>query len=99
MERNKINPSPLDELITVFSQVDDAEAMKKLFEEIFTPAERKDLALRWQLMKMVSCKVPQRKIAAELKISLCKITRGAKVLKNPESITKNILQKLEESQQ
>ena len=89
--------TPINELINVFSKVDNADSMKKLFEELFTPSERKNLSLRWQLMKMIYRKVPQREIASDLKISLCKITRGAKVLKNPKSITKNILQKIEKT--
>jgi TrpR family transcriptional regulator, trp operon repressor len=33
----------------------------------------------------------QRQIASELHLSLCKITRGSKVLKTEHSITKKIL--------
>ncbi|PKM89765.1 MAG: transcriptional regulator [Firmicutes bacterium HGW-Firmicutes-12] len=85
-----------DELIEVFTKIDDYENMQKLFKEIFTPHEIDDIALRWQLMKMLHQEIPQRKIAADLGISLCKITRGAKVLKE-DSITKKILnRKMEE---
>jgi TrpR family trp operon transcriptional repressor len=82
--------SNLDELIEVFTKIEDFESMQKLFGEIFTPHEIDDIALRWQLMKMLHQEIPQRKIAADLGISLCKITRGAKILKE-DSITKNIL--------
>lgn len=87
-----------DELIKVFCQIDDPEVMKKFFEEIFTSSERRDIPLRWKLMKMIHDKVPQRQIASELGISLCKITRGAKILKDPESVTSRILNKEIDSQ-
>ena len=83
----------IDEIADVFTSIDDPALMKRFFEEIFTPAERHDFALRWELMKRVREGVPQRKIASDLKISLCKITRGAKIVKNPESVTNQMLSK------
>ncbi|MBI4350006.1 MAG: hypothetical protein HY550_01075 [Elusimicrobia bacterium] len=35
---------------------------------------------------------PQRGIARELKISLCKITRGSKILKSRGSVTKTLIE-------
>ena len=66
--------------------------MKKFFSEIFTPAEIQDVALRWRLMTMLHEGVPQREIADDLGISLCKITRGSKVLKDRGSVTKRLLE-------
>jgi len=79
------------EVAKVFSSIDDTRTMKTLFEEIFTPAEIQDVALRWQLMTMLHRGIPQRQIASELGISLCKITRGAKIIKNQRSATRRLL--------
>jgi TrpR family trp operon transcriptional repressor len=65
--------------------------MASFFEEIFTPKELKDLELRWELLKELHAGQTQRSIAARHKISLCKITRGSKVLKKQGSITKRLL--------
>jgi TrpR family trp operon transcriptional repressor len=81
----------VDEIAKVFCQIDDPEVMKKFFDEIFTPAERHDFALRWELMKLIRQGVTQRHIASQLGISLCKITRGAKIVKNQDSVTNQIL--------
>ena len=43
----------IDEIAKVFCEIDDVEVMKEFFDEIFTPAERHDFALRWELMKDV----------------------------------------------
>ncbi len=83
--------SCLSGISSVLCQIDQPVQMKHFLEEILTPAEQKDLALRWQLMKMLEEGVPQRQIAAELGISLCKITRGAKILKAKNSISKRYL--------
>lgn len=94
MSRNEKKPalSGFDEVCSVLCQIRQAEQMKCLLEEILTPSERKDLALRWRLMQMLEEGVPQRKIASELGISLCKITRGAKILKDSRSVSKQYLE-------
>ena len=81
----------INELVRVFAGIDTTRAMRKFFDEIFTEAERRDFALRWQLMKLLNKKVPQREIASRLRISLCKITRGARILKDDKSVTNKIL--------
>ncbi|HDR03676.1 MAG TPA: transcriptional regulator [Candidatus Marinimicrobia bacterium] len=81
----------LNELIGVFTEIQDVETMGRFFNEIFTPKERDDFALRWRLLRDLHLGKAQRQIASELHLSLCKITRGSKVLKTENSITKKIL--------
>ena len=79
------------ELEKVFAEIKDCHEMASFFGEIFTPKELKDLELRWELLKELHAGQTQRSIAARHKISLCKITRGSKVLKKQGSITKRLL--------
>ncbi len=81
----------IDDLIKIFAQTTDVDKMAKLLEEMLTPKELKDLHLRWNLMKDLYRGKPQREIAADYGISLCKITRGSKILKQPDSYTKRLL--------
>jgi len=81
----------IGEIVKVLSGIRDEAAMGRFLEEILTPAEIHDLALRWDLMKLLKKGVPQRQIAQELGISLCKITRGAKIIHDPSSMTNRIL--------
>lgn len=83
--------STTKELITIFTKTNDPRDMEILFQEIFTPAEINTLSLRWQLLKDLYEGKTQRKIAAEHKISLCKITRGSKILKTEGSYLKKVL--------
>ena len=79
------------ELIEVFARTDDCKEMEVLFREIFTSSEIDTLTLRWQLLKDLYEGKTQRKIAAKHKISLCKITRGSKLLKTRGSYLKKVL--------
>ncbi len=80
-----------NELANVLTEIDDPQMMKRFMNEIFTPAEIQDMALRWRLMNLLHEGTPQRTIAKRLGISLCKITRGSKVLKSRNSAVKKIL--------
>ncbi|MFI4910126.1 MAG: Trp family transcriptional regulator [Sedimentisphaeraceae bacterium JB056] len=81
------------EFFTILSQIDDEKVMEKFLTEILTAKELKDLCLRWRLLGLIKEKVPQRQIASQLGISLCKITRGSKLLKDTSTITYSILNK------
>ena len=80
------------ELAQVLAQIEDPALMDRFLEEILTPSERKDISLRWQLLKDLHAGKTQRDIATEYRISLCKITRGSKILKNDNSVTRKLLQ-------
>ena len=84
------NPAT-EELIEIFARTKERKDMRVLFREMFTPSEIETLTLRWQLCKDLYEGKTQRKIAAEHKISLCKITRGSKLLKAKDSYLKKVL--------
>ncbi len=79
------------ELIGVFAGVKDHETMVRLFREMFTEKELSDITLRWKLLKDLHRGDTQRSIALRHKISLCKITRGSKLLKDPHSVIGRLL--------
>ncbi len=79
------------ELAKIFAKVTDVKEMETLLSEMLTDKERSDLALRWQLLKELYNGETQRSIAARHHISLCKITRGSKILKQKNSTVVKIL--------
>jgi TrpR family trp operon transcriptional repressor len=93
MPKNKkgLNVSSIEAVAAALCQVENRRDMECFLGEILTPAERYDVALRWELMRRLKLGIPQRQIASDLKISLCKITRGAKVLKCIDSISRKLL--------
>lgn len=81
----------LSEIIDIFSETTDKRDMRKLFEDVFTDAERTDIAKRWYIFKELYKGTSQRKIARDMEVSLCKITRGSKTLKKDDSVIRRVL--------
>ena len=80
------------DLARIFAGINDPGKMHRFLFEIFTPAEIDDFVLRWRLLEMLYCGSSQREIARRLGISLCKITRGSRILKSGSSVTESILE-------
>jgi len=79
------------ELLEVVLSIKKKDELENFFNDIFTPAELDDISLRWKLLKELHKGMTQRKIAEKYGISLCKITRGSKVLKNKDSVVLKVL--------
>lgn len=84
----------LTELADIFASLDNTEEMEQLMNELFTENELSALVLRWELMKKLKKGKTQRAIASELHVSLCKVTRGNKILKDTNSVSGKILERL-----
>ncbi|HCF95061.1 MAG: Trp family transcriptional regulator [Verrucomicrobiota bacterium] len=87
------------DIIDIFTNITDRKEMERLFSELFTRGEVKDITLRWELMKQLKEGHSQREIAQNLKISLCKITRGARILKDSDAVLTKLLAKMETPQE
>lgn len=81
----------LNEICEIISVLKQPKEIEKFLSEILTDNELKDVIDRWDILKMLSKNESQRSISKKLSVSLCKITRGSKILKNNKSITKKIL--------
>lgn len=79
------------DLLEVVAAIDTAEELEQFFADIFTPRELDDLSLRWKLLKDLHEGMTQRSIAQKYGISLCKITRGSKLLKDKDSFVRKLL--------
>ena len=92
MEVKDINDS-LKELSTAFSRTDDSKLIYNFLECLLTKNELSEVASRWALVKMLDQGMSQRKIASQLGLSLCKITRGSKELQKDDSAFKKMIDK------
>jgi TrpR family trp operon transcriptional repressor len=79
------------ELAQVLSAASDSALVEDFLRCLLTPAETADIAARWALVKALEQKIPQREVARNLGLSLCKITRGSRELKKPNSAFRRIL--------
>jgi TrpR family trp operon transcriptional repressor len=81
----------LSELAAALAETGDALLIKSFLRRLLTPSETADIAARWALVKALERKTPQREIARALGLSLCKITRGSKEMKNPDQAFQKML--------
>lgn len=96
----EVDESKIDavmEICTLLSKVEDPQMIYDFFGCLFTPAERKDFANRWHLVKELNAGTTQREIAKKYGMSLCNITRGSRELKKDDSAFKKFLELLKES--
>ena len=81
----------ITELTNLLAKTGDPVLINDFLRCLLTPAEIADIAARWALVKALRHKVPQREIARDLGISLCKITRGSRELKKHDSAFQKML--------
>lgn len=74
------------ELAEAVARFRGADEVSRFLEELFTPSECVELSKRWALMRELLAGKSQRAIARELRLSLCKITRGAKYARDERSV-------------
>ena len=96
--KSPVKPTPEEEarnafedMISVFASTCDTDDMKALFDDLLTESEIKDLITRWLLMDDIYRGKPQREIAAARGLSLCKITRGSRMLKKEGGFMRRLL--------
>ena len=75
-----------EELSAAIARLHGAGEAARFLEELFTPSECVEFSKRWALMRELLAGKSQRAIAHELGISLCKITRGARYARDPNSL-------------
>jgi TrpR family transcriptional regulator, trp operon repressor len=81
----------LQEIVRRLAEINDPGLLERFFREILTPKEVRDLSSRWELVKLLKEGVSQREIARCLHLSLCKITRGSRQLKKPDSALREVI--------
>jgi TrpR family trp operon transcriptional repressor len=81
----------LDQIAGVLAKIGDRKLIREFLICILTKYEIKEIAGRWELVKLLYDGISQRRIAEQLGMSLCKITRGSKELKKEDSAFKTIL--------
>jgi TrpR family transcriptional regulator, trp operon repressor len=84
-----------EELVSVVQKVSVDKAMLRAFlQDILSPAEYKELGVRWQIVKQLSAGRPQRDVAKSLHTGIATVTRGSRALANKEGGFQKVLQKV-----
>src|SRR5574344_616642 len=85
----KVSPSQetekgKEDLLNIVLSIKDKEELKSFIDDMFTEKEVEDVVQRYLLMDDLYRGKSQRDIARDRSMSLCKITRGSKMLKKKE---------------
>ena len=76
----------LKEMSKLVKSIYTEAEIEAFFKELLTESEIETLSKRWRILEMLNQGFTQREIAKELQVSLCKVTRGAKIMKDKKSI-------------
>ena len=79
------------EIAKILSQMSSEDDIFNFLKEILSESELSDLSKRWRILIMLSEGRTQRDIANELSVSLCKVTRGSKILKEQDAVVKEMI--------
>ncbi len=93
----KVKNSLMKEISALIHSLNNEKEIEKFLYEILTETEISTLSKRWRILKLLAQETTQREIANKLNVSLCKVTRGSKILKNKNAITTKFLNKGEKN--
>lgn len=88
-----MNMREIKEISEIISKIKDSSDIYNFLLEILTESEVITISKRWRILTMLNEGKTQREIAKDMKVSLCNITRGAKIIKNKHSIVTKYLKK------
>ena len=91
IETDGIIKMSIKEISQILSELKTSAEVEQFLDEILTSSEIETLSKRWRILNLLKDGMSQRDIAKDLGVSLCKITRGSKLLKNKNSITARYL--------
>ena len=83
---SNITKENIAEIANLITTLNTKKDICNFMIEILTESELETLSKRWCILKKLSQGSTQREISKEFNVSLCKVTRGAKILKNKNAI-------------
>jgi len=72
----------------------DKDLLKAFFRDILSPAEYKELGVRWQIVKQLAAGKSQRDVAKNLHTAIATVTRGSRELLDEQGGFRQVLQKI-----
>lgn len=89
-----LNQSGWEGFLDLCLSTPDRASLDNLFDLLFTPEEKEDLATRFLIIKeLVAQQKTQREMAKDLNVSIAKITRGSNAMKRAKP---KVLKQLQE---
>ena len=80
-----------ERLVKALASLSDETDTEHFLRDLLTPNELRTVVLRWRVLELLHKGETQRSIAKRLRISLCKITKGSRILKSSDSVSRRII--------
>ncbi|NLB66736.1 MAG: transcriptional regulator [Lentisphaerae bacterium] len=82
-------------LLQALCSINDPAEMRRVLNDLLTRSEYAALKKRWVILNLLRDKIPQREIARRIGGSLCNVTRGARLMRDPNCATAALLNRLD----
>src|SRR5580693_2424177 len=83
----------LEDLVRKAAKAPNKQFMREFLFDLLSPAEYRELAVRWQIVKQLKNGSSHRDIAKNLKVSVATVARGSRELANKKGGFNLIFQK------
>ena len=81
------------QLLRALCSIREPDEMRRVLADLLTRSEYAALQKRWAILCLLREGVPQREIARRIGGSLCNVTRGARLLRNPACASAALIQR------
>jgi Trp operon repressor len=92
--KRELNESSRRELLKLLAEASkNPKLLDAILVDLLTPAEYREVATRWQIVKRLAAGESHRQIAGDLKIGIATVNRGARMLLNTQGGFNQLLDK------